>query len=163
MPVQDWNINTQPAAAGDVYGLAFTNSQRLTFNAEVAMSVYGVAVQRGAAARSIKPGLNGTEILGVTMRENKLESRTRPGDGTVLIPVGQPLAVMMSGPINVLLKTAITGEVVGVNANGEFGAVGGDFKQVTNAKFIDYPASAGDVVPVMLTLTETTVAAAGGE
>lgn len=152
MPKQDWNINTQPAAAGDVYGLAFTNSQRLTFNTEVAMTKYGVAVKQGAASNTIAAGHDTGQILGVTIRENKLEAATRPSDGTVGIPVGQPLAVMMSGPINVLLKTAITSADIGVNTAGEFGGVAGAYTACTNASSLVWPAAAGTVVPIMIVM-----------
>ena len=153
MPKQDWNINTQPAAAGDVYGLAFTNSQRLTYSTEAAMTVYGVAVIQGAAANTIKAGMTNGAILGITMRENKLESNTRPGDGTVLIPKGQPLAVMLDGPINVRLKTAITSDgKVGVSAAGEFGGIDSTYVACVNVKPLRYPAAAGTVVPVMVVM-----------
>jgi len=160
MPKQDWNINTQSAAAGDVYGLAFTNSQRLTYSTEAEMSAYGIAVVQGAKANTIKAGNNAGEILGVTMRQNLLESRTRPGDGTLRIPVNQPLAVMLEGPINVMLKTAITGPDIGVNAAGEFGAVANGFTKATNVKALAWPAAAGDVVAVFVSMALPKAAAA---
>ena len=150
MPKQDWTINTRPAAAGDVYGLAFTNSQRLTYSTEAAHTQYGLGVVQGVKANTIKLGLTAAgNLLGITMRENKLESATRPGNGTVLIPKGQPLAVMLDGPINVLLKTAITNATIGVNVQGEFG-VGANYFTATNLKALHFPAAAGDVVPVMV-------------
>lgn len=153
MPVQDFNINTGRAAAGDVYGLAFTNSQRLTYNAEVAQSAYGLAVQKGAKAKTCKVGHVAGEILGITMRQNVLESKTRPGDGTISIPAKQPLAVMLEGPINVVAKTAITDEEVGISATGEFGkADGTTYIKATNVKAIEYPVAAGDVFAVMVTM-----------
>lgn len=152
MPNQDWSINTKPAAAGDVYGLAFTNSQRLTFETEVAMTAYGVGVQQGAQSNTCKPGNAGGELLGITMRQNIVESATRPGDGTVQILPNSPLAVMMDGPIQVLLQTAITDENVGVDANGLFGGIAGDFVQCTNIRALKYPAAAGDVIPVMVVM-----------
>lgn len=151
MPVQTFSINTKGAAAGDMYGLATTNSQRLTYSLEVAMDKYGVAVQQGSKANLIKAGANADGvILGITMRENKLESNKRPGDGTILLPVLQPLAVMLDGPVNVLFKTAITGKEVGVNAAGEFGAVDGTFKLCPNVQAIEYPVAAGEVGAVMV-------------
>lgn len=163
MPKQDWNINTAPAAAGDVYGLAFTNSQRLTYMTEAVMTAFGVAVVPGAKARTIKAGHVSGNILGVTMRQNVLEANTRPSDGTVRIPVNQPLSVMLSGPINVMLQTAITDENVGVSAVGLFGGVGGDYTKAVNAKALKYPAAAGDVIPVMIDMQVPTVPAASGE
>lgn len=152
MPKQDFTINTAPAFAGDVYGLAFTNSQRLTYSTEAAMTTYGVGVLQGAKANTIKVGVNPGPILGVTIREDKLEAALRPSDGTVLIPIGQPLAVMLEGAINVLFQTAITGKAIGVNATGQFGAVGGDYVEVTNATAIEYPIAAGSVGAIMLSL-----------
>lgn len=152
MPKQDWSINTGRAAAGDVYGLAFTNSQRLTYMAEAAMGAYGLAVVKGATARSCKVGHDTGEILGITMRQNVLESKTRPGDGTINIPAKQPLAVMLEGPINVVLKTAITDEAIGISATGEFGGVAAGYTKATNVKAIQYPAAAGDVIAVMVTM-----------
>lgn len=149
MPKQDFTINTGEAYAGEQYGLATTNSQRLTFNADADMSHYGLAVVQGAAANSCKVGLTEKgSILGITMRELKLESRTRPGDGTVLIPKGYPLGVMLEGPIMVKLKTAITDATVGVSAAGEFGGVAATYFEAENVKALRYPASAGDVIPV---------------
>lgn len=150
MPVQDWSVNTKKGAAGEMYGIATTNSQRLTRSVEAEQNVYGLCVQEGAAANTVKVGLDDGFAFGVTMRENKLESAKRPGDGTVLIPKGQPLAIMVSGPINILAKTAISGKEVGVNSKGEFGGVGGDYVAVKNIQAIEYPIAAGDVGAVMV-------------
>lgn len=149
MPKQDWNINTKEAYAGEQYGLATTNSQRLTYSTDAEMSAYGLAVVQGAKDNTIKVGLTAEgPILGITMRELKLESRTRPSDGTVLIPVGQPLGVMLEGPIMVKLKAAITDEAIGVSATGEFGGVAASYFAATNVKALRFPAAAGDVIPV---------------
>jgi len=163
MPKQDWNINTAPGYAGDVYGLAFTNSQRFTFMAEAAMNKYGVAVQPGASYNTCKVGHASGEVLGIVIRENKLESAVRPGDGTVLIPKGQPLAVMLEGPIQVQLATPISSPEIGVNATGEFGGVAADFTKAVNVKALKWPAAAGEIVPVMvqMTLPAAKAAAAG--
>ena len=153
MPVQTWSINTGEAYAGEQYGLATTNSQRLTYNVDAEMSEYGVAVQQGVASNTIKVGHNAGEILGITMRELKLESKTRPGDGTVLIPKGQPLAVMMDGPVMVKLVTAITDANIGISATGGFGGVAaGSYTKATNVKALRFPAKAGDVIPVMVNI-----------
>lgn len=152
MPKQDWNINTKEAYAGEQYGLATTNSQRLTYSTEAEMSHYGLAVKQGAKANTIVVGHNAGEVLGITMRELKLESKTRPGDGTVLIPVGQPLGVMLEGPIMVKLVTAISSADIGISATGEFGGVAGSYTKATNVKALRWPAAAGDVVPVMINL-----------
>lgn len=149
MPKQEWSINTGEAYAGEQYGLATTNSQRLTYSTDAEMSAYGLAVVQGAKSNTIKVGLTAAgSILGITMRELKLESKTRPGDGTVLIPKGQPLGVMLEGPITVKLKTAITNATVGVSASGEFGAVDSTYFEAKNVKALKYPAAAGDVIPV---------------
>lgn len=161
MPKQDWNINTKEAYAGEQYGLATTNSQRLTYNAGVEMSAYGIAVKQGASDREILPGSVSGQILGVTMRELKLESRTRPSDGTVLIPKGQPLAVMLEGPVVVKLETAITDSSIGVSPDGGFGGVGGNYTKATNVKALSYPAAAGDVVPVMITMVSPAASVVG--
>lgn len=152
MPKQDWNINTKEAYAGEQYGLATTNSQRLTYNAGAEMSVYGLAVKQGATDKEVVVGHNAGEILGITMREIKLESRTRPGDGTVLIPKGQPLGVMLEGPIMVKLGTAIDSATVGVSDAGVFGKVDSTYIEATNVKALRYPAAAGDVVPVYVAM-----------
>lgn len=149
MPKQEWSINTGEAYAGEQYGLATTNSQRLTYNTDAEMSAYGLAVVQGAKSNTIKVGLTAAgSILGITMRELKLESKTRPGDGTVLIPKGQPLGVMLEGPIMVKLKTAISSDAIGVSATGEFGAVDSTHFAADNVKALRYPAAAGDVIPV---------------
>lgn len=152
MPKQDFNINTGFAAAGDVYGLAFTNSQRFTYKAEAEMGAYALAVVKGATSDSCKVGNSEGEILGITMRQNVLESRTRPGDGTIVIPKGHPLAVMLEGPINVVAKTAVAGEDVYINdTTGEIGgSAGAGYTKATNVKAIKYPVAAGDVFPVMV-------------
>lgn len=151
MPKQDWSINTGEAYAGEQYGLATTNSQRLTYVAEEEMANFGLAVVQGTASNQVKPGIesDGT-VLGITMRQLNIESATRPGDGTVAIKVGWPLGVMLSGPIMVKLKTAITDKNIGVSAEGEFGGVGAGYTKATNLTALRYPASAGDVVPVMI-------------
>lgn len=159
MPKQDWTINTGEAYAGEQYGIVTTNSQRLTYSTEVEMSHYGLAVQQGAAYNTIKLGSDAGVVLGITMRELKLESRTRPGDGTVLIPVGQPLGVMLSGPIMVKLVTAITDVTIGVSATGEFGGVDATYIEALNLKALKYPAAAGDVIPVMINVLPDTPAA----
>lgn len=151
-PIQDWNINTGTAYAGEQYGLATTNSQRLTYNTEATMTEYGLAVKLGAKANTIVVGHDSGEILGVTMREIKLEQAKRPGDGTIGIPVGQPLGVMLEGPINVKLKTAITDKNVGISADGHFGGVATGYTKATNVVALEYPAAAGDVIPVMINL-----------
>lgn len=152
MPVQTWSVNTQPAVAGEMYGLATTNSQRLTYSAEAKMERYGLPVKQGSKANLCAIGQEADgSILGITMRSDKLESATRPGDGTVLIPALQPLAVMLSGPINILATAAITGKDVGVNpATGEFGAPGGSYVKVPNLTMIEYPLAAGSVGAVMV-------------
>lgn len=150
MPKQDWSINTGNAYAGEVYGLAFTNSQRLTYSTDAEMTKYGLAVQQGAASNTIKVGHDTGAILGITMRETKLESKTRPGDGTILIPKGQPLAVMLDGPIMVKLVTGITDANIGISATGEFGGVASGYTKAVNVKPLKYPAAAGDVIPVMV-------------
>lgn len=152
MPVQDFNINTGFAYAGDQYGLATTNSQRLTYNTEAAMSEFGLAVQPGAAAKTIKVGHDTGRVLGIVMRQNVLESKTRPGDGTINIPVGQPMGVMLEGAINVKLATAITDENVGVSITGHFGGVASGYTKAVNVVALKYPANAGDVVPVLINL-----------
>lgn len=148
MPIQDFSVNTLPAAAGDMYGLATTYSQRLTYNTEAPMTAYGVAVQQGAKSNTIKAGAAAGVVLGITMRENKLEAAKRPSDGTIGIPVGYPLAVMLSGAINVKLKTAITGKAIGVSAAGEFGAVDVTYIACENVEALAWPAAAGDVIAV---------------
>lgn len=149
MPKQDFTINTGEAYAGEQYGLATTNSQRLTYSTDAEMSAYGLAVSQGAKSNTIKVGLTAAgAILGITMRELKLESKTRPSDGTVLIPKGQPLGVMLEGPIMVKLKTAITDANIGVSAAGEFGGVAATYFAASNVKALRYPAAAGDVIPV---------------
>lgn len=150
MPKQDFTINTGEAYAGEQYGLATTNSQRLTYNAGAAMDHYGLAVKQGATDKEILVGHDSGAVLGITMRELKLESKTRPGDGTVLIPKGQPLGVMLEGPIMVKLKTAITDAAIGVSATGEFGGVASGYTAATNVKALRYPAAAGDVIPVYI-------------
>ena len=151
MPKQDWNINTGEAYAGEQYGLATTNSQRLTYSTEVAMAHFGLAVQPGAKYNTCKPGHAAGKILGVVMRQNILESKTRPGDGTINIPVGQPLGIMLEGPVMVKLITAITDSKVGVSATGEFGGVAaGTYTECTNAVALKYPAAAGDVIPIII-------------
>lgn len=152
MPKQDWSIETGKAYAGEVYGLAFTNSQRLTYSTDAEMSAYGLAVQQGAKSNTIKIGAAAGEVLGITMRETKLESKTRPGDGTILIPKGQPLAVMLDGPITVKLVTAITNANVGISAAGAFGGVDATYIKATNVKALKYPAAAGEVIPVMVVM-----------
>lgn len=151
MPVQEWRINTREAYAGEQYGLATTNSQRLTYNAEVEMANFGLAVIQGTESNQVKLGapVNG-KILGVTMRQINIESATRPGDGTVAIKPGWPLGVMISGPIMVKLKTPITDENVGVSAVGEFGGVDSTYLAPDNVKALRWPAAAGDVIPVMI-------------
>lgn len=151
MPVQEWRINTREAYAGEQYGLATTNSQRLTYNAEEDMLNFGLAVVQGTAANQVKPGIgeDGT-VLGITMRQINLESATRPGNGTVNIKAGWPLGVMISGPIMVKLVTAITDKDIGVSATGQFGGVGAGYTKATNLTALRYPAAAGDVVPVMI-------------
>ncbi len=76
MPKQDWSINTGAAYAGEQYGLATTNSQRLTFNAEAEMANFGLAVVQGTASNQVKPGIeaDGT-VLGITMRQINIESQ----------------------------------------------------------------------------------------
>lgn len=152
MPKQDFNINTKSAAAGDVYGLAFTNSQRLTYITEDAQTAYGLAVQQGAKANTIKVGSDAGEVLGVTMRQNIVESARRPGDGSLVLVAGTPLAVMLDGPINVKLNTAINSADIGINAKGEFGGVADGYTKATNIKALEYPAAAGDVVAVMVVM-----------
>ena len=151
MPKQDWSINTGAAYAGEQYGLATTNSQRLTFNAETEMANFGLAVVQGTASNQVKPGIgaDGT-VLGITMRQINIESATRPGDGTVAIKAGWPLGVMLSGPIMVKLVTAITDKNIGVSATGQFGGVDGTYTAATNLTALRYPAAAGDVIPVMI-------------
>lgn len=151
MPVQEWRINTREAYAGEQYGLATTNSQRLTYNAEEDMLNFGLAVVQGTAANQCKVGAPvGGLILGVTMRQINIESATRPGNGTVNIKAGWPLGVMLSGPIMVKLKTAITDADVGVSATGDFGGVDSTYLIADNVKALRWPAAAGDVIPVMI-------------
>lgn len=154
MPKQDWNINTRKAYAGTQYGLATTNSQRLTYNTDAEMTAYGLAVQQGARSDTIKVGSDTGRVLGITMRQDVLEAANRPSDGTIKIPKGQPLGVMLEGPINVKLVTAITDEAIGVSATGEFGGVAASYTKAVNVRALQYPASAGDVIPVMISLLD---------
>lgn len=152
MPNQDWNINTGAAYAGEQYGLATTNSQRLTYNAEAAMTAYGLAVKQGTKSNQCKVGSDSGEILGITMREIKLESKTRPGNGQIDIYEGYPLGVMLEGAINVQLVTAITDANIGISSTGTFGGVASGYTKATNVKALKFPANAGDVIPVMINL-----------
>lgn len=150
MPKQDFTINTGNAYAGEQYGLATTNSQRLTYSTDAVMTEYGLAVQQGVAHNTIKVGHDSGQVLGVTMRQNNLEAATRPSDGTIGIPKGWPLGVMLEGPIMVKLVTAITDANVGVSATGHFGGVASGYTKATNIVALKFPASAGDVIPVMI-------------
>lgn len=152
MPKQDWSINTKEAYAGEQYGLATTNSQRLTFSTDAAMTHFGLAVQQGVADNTIKVGHNAGEVLGITMRQLNLEAATRPSDGTVAIPKGWPLGVMLEGPIMVKLVTAITDANIGISATGEFGGVASGYTQATNVRALRFPAAAGDVIPVYVAM-----------
>lgn len=152
MPKQDFTINTGEAYAGEQYGLATTNSQRLTFSTDAAMTAYGLAVQQGVADNTIKVGSDSGRVLGVTMRQINLESATRPGDGSVAIPKGWPLGVMLEGPIMVKLVTAITDEEIGVSATGTWGGVDSTYTKAVNVRALRFPAPAGAVVPVMITM-----------
>lgn len=152
MPVQDWNIETAKATAGEQYGLATTNSQRLTYNLEAAQDQYGLAVQQGTKSNQIKVGSDSGRVLGITMRENKLESKTRPGDGAIGIPVGYPIGVMLEGAIMVKLATAITDANIGVAPTGLFGGVAGTYVKAANVVALKFPAAAGDIIPVMINL-----------
>lgn len=152
MPKQDFTINTGEAYAGEQYGLATTNSQRLTFSTDAAMTAYGLAVQQGVADNTIKVGSDAGRVLGITMRQINLESATRPGDGTIGIPKGWPLGVMLEGPIMVKLKTAITDADIGVSTTGEFGGVASGYTKAVNVMALRYPAAAGDVIPVMINM-----------
>lgn len=152
MPEQTFSINIGYGYAGDQYGLATTNSQRLTYSLDAAQDQYGLAVQQGAKSNTIKVGHDTGVVLGVTMRENKLESKTRPGDGTIGIPAGYPIGVMLEGAILVKLVTAITDANIGVSATGAFGGVGDGYTKALNIVALKYPAAAGDVVPVLINL-----------
>lgn len=164
MPVQEWRINTREAYAGEQYGLATTNSQRLTYNAEAEQHNWGLAVVQGTKDTQCKVGHNKGEILGVTMRQLNLESATRPGNGTVKIPEGWPVGVMISGPIMVRLETAIDSAEIGISVQGTWGKADGSvYTAATNVKALRFPAAAGDVIPVMINVVPgTTPPAAGG-
>lgn len=160
MPKQDWNINTEAAYAGEQYGLATTNSQRLTCNTEAEMSSFGIAVVRGSKERTCKPGHAAGVVYGITMRQLNKEAAKRPSDGTVLLPVGTPMGVMLEGAITVKLKTPITDKTIYVNAAGEFGGAGAGFTKAVNVEAIEYPAAAGKVVGVMVIMVPGTAAPA---
>lgn len=152
MPVQDFNINIGYGYAGEQYGMATTNSTRLTYNLDAAQDQYGLAVQQGVASNTIKVGHDTGVVLGITMRENKLESKTRPGDGTIGIPKGYPIGVMLEGTILVKLVTAITDANIGVSATGTFGGVAAGYTKAVNITALKFPAAAGDVIPVLINL-----------
>lgn len=153
MPLQEWSINTGTGVAGDVYGLAFTNSQRFSYGLDADLKAYGLGVQQGARSDTVKVGAVAGQVLGITMRQNVNEAATRPSDGTVLLKKGSIQAVMLEGPIQVVLKTAITSKAIGVSATGEFGGVDSTYIECTNVTSLKYPAAAGDVIPVMIYLT----------
>lgn len=160
MPKQDWSINTGEAYEGEMYGLAATNSQRFTYLVEGSMTRYGMGVQVGTSYNHIKLGAKSGKVLGITLRENKQESATRPGDGTVLLKEGTPLAVMLEGGVVVKLDTAITGEDIGCSDSGTFGAVDATHIKCVNVKALKYPAAAGDVIPVLVSMSPFDAASA---
>lgn len=152
MPAQKFQINTDKAYAGIQYGLATTNSQRLTYSTESAMTTFGLGVVQGSKEKTCKLGQNedGT-ILGITMRQDNIESATRPGDGTVGLKVDTPMGVMIQGPINIKVKTAVAGKEIGMNPEtGEFGGVDATYILVTNLEMLEYPLAAGEVGGVMI-------------
>jgi len=159
MPNQDWSINTGSGVAGDVYGLAFTNSQRFSYGIDVPMSAFGIGVQKGARSDTVTVGADAGVLLGITMRQNVTESATRPGNGTVNLVVGTVMGVMLDGPIQVVLESPVVDGNIGVSAAGTFGGVDATHLACTNVRALKFPAAIGDVIPVMVYMTPTAIAA----
>lgn len=162
MPVQDYNINTRNEVAGTLYGISYTNSERWSGRA-------GTVIQIGA---SVKPSANGKprnvdagvsadgNIFGIALRTINKEQRTYPGDGVIQFAVGEELAFVREGTMNITVAgTAATdmGAPVYVNTTtGEFAAedvdaADGVWVQANNARWNSVTA-AGKVGLLTLTI-----------
>ena len=140
MPKQEWSINTGEAYAGEQYGLATTNSQRLTYSTDAEMSAYGLAVVQGAKSNTIKVGLTEKgSILGITMRElTRAYTDAQIAGGIGALPA-RDNTVMTMGVIWVSPAVAVAKDdpVYVVKESGLFTNVAGtDNILISNAKFV---------------------------
>ena len=147
MPKQTYQINTRDEVVGTLYGISYTNSERLSARANSAID-FGIAVKpvsgknRNADAGCAPDAAIATQtyIYGISLRSIGREMSTYPGDGGVRYKVNDEIAFVREGTINVtnIGSTAATeqGNVYCHPTTGMFSAVAtGGYLLVQNAKW----------------------------
>lgn len=147
MPVQDYNINTRDAVAGQIYGISTTNAVRHSWKLEDAPLGFGQAMIKTGdrSGHSVPEAHADTAITadffvgGLSIRQVNREQATRPGDGNVNYAVDDIVGVLLEGFMQVQVgNTGFTfGSPVYVDVTtGEFfGAAGANRFKATNMRF----------------------------
>lgn len=109
MPVQDYNINTRNAVAGQLYGLQQTRADIQTRIAAASIG-FGLGIVDAAATDSRSVSLATGGKVAVSVRQINREQDTRPGDGNVSFKAGEALPALFDGRIIVHVEDGAAGD-----------------------------------------------------
>jgi len=120
MPVQsEYNLYTRDAVVGALYGISLTNSVRHSLiNAGTAEIPFGVAVKNIAGlGKDRQCELGGAaKVEGFAIRQINKQMNVVPGTGAIAYAVGEAVAVLKEGFMNVKLETGSAAAVKGARA-----------------------------------------------
>ena len=163
MPKQDYVINIRKAVVGTLYGISYTNSERLSARANSVIE-FGVGIKpvsgkdRNADVGCAPDSVIATQtyLYGISLRSIGREMSTYPGDGVVKYKVNDEIAFVREGTIHVtnMGATAATeqGNVFCHPTTGLFSAdATGGYLLVQNAKWTSNTA-AGAIGRVTITI-----------
>ena len=140
MPVQDYNINTRNAVAGQTYGLSYSIAP-MSWTVDFTAAFGAPVVRSGDRTATDTTGLTADTAFfldGITIRTVNHEQNSRPGDGLVAYSVGDVAAVLQEGQIQVLVEDAfvVEGLVYVEEATGKwFAANAAGRSQALNVRF----------------------------
>lgn len=165
MPKQDYVINTRNEVNGTLYGISYTNSERLSARAHSAIG-FGKAVKPTAAkSRNVDLGASADgSIYGISLRTIGREMSTYPGDGNITYKVNDEIAFVREGTMNITVTGSVAcamGGSVYANVNtGEFAAsdidaAAGVWVLVNNARWNSITAG-GKIGLLTLTIARQT-------
>lgn len=163
MPVQEYNINTRDEVAGTLYGISYTNSDRLSARAETAIP-FGVGVKPGVLPRNVVVGGDASgDLYGISLRTLGRTMQVTPGTGEISYKIGDELAFVREGTMNIQVNGAVAtqmgGDVFCSTVDGKFAAaaVDANYILVENARW-NSVTPAGKIGLLTLTISKQVIA-----
>ena len=172
MPAQAFTINTRDDMVGNLYGISYTNSTRLTYSNKNATDdsadiPFGVVVSQGSEDRWCQLGTQASTadpivMLGLSIRQINREPNARPSAGNVAYHDNEELPVLRDGFMTVAAgeSVAVNGRVYVDNATGAlFGTASGTNRALaTNMRWASSTAGAANAVVEITSATMFAVA-----